>query len=259
MQTTPKIGAHVSVAGGLYKAVENAQNIGAECFQIFGANPRQWQVCFPGENEIAKFKNANTKNMPIFLHAPYLINLASAKSENYKKSIKCAVEHYNIAEALGAEGLVIHLGSGEKDKLIKGIKKVLSLTKGKATLFLENSSGGGNKLGSSFKEVDEILKALNSSRVKICFDTAHCFASGDNLSSWDFKNVGVLHINDSKTVFNSKNDRHENIGKGYLGIDFFKNLAKSKVVNHLPWILEVPGFDNNGPDKKNIDILRGLF
>lgn len=280
--TRPIIGAHVGASGGVSRAVENAVAIGAECIQIFGASPRQWRVKPPSDEEVEKFKKTREKAgiSPIYLHAAYLVNLASAESGLLKKSIDNLAAHLSIAERLGAEGLVFHVGSGkgiDKEKAltqeIRAIRQILKIVKGKARLFMENTAGGGAKIG-SIPDLSRIFYGVDSERVGICFDTAHAFQAGfldkydknsveELFDEWDkavgLKNIGVLHINDSKTAAGSHNDRHENIGEGQIGISGFQALAGDPRLWTVPWILEVPGYDGGGPDKKNIKTLLSLF
>ncbi len=276
----PVIGAHASTAGGLYLAAENAARIGAQALQIFGASPRQWSAKIPDKNAIEKYQTGLKKyNLgPVFLHAAYLINLASPDEMIRAKSIMSLTAHLQIVESLQAEGLIFHIGSGKEapkeeaiKHLVQGVKEVLKKVPGQAKIILENSAGGGQKLGSNAQEVGEILKQINSERAKVCFDTAHAFEAGiiesytpQNIEKlfdeWDrevgMENFTALHINDSKTAFNSHSDRHENLGEGYIGLSGFKNLTQEKRINNLPWILEVPGFDGLGPDKKNVELLK---
>ncbi|MBU1895288.1 deoxyribonuclease IV [Patescibacteria group bacterium] len=277
------IGAHVSATNGLQNCFVNAKKIGAECIQIFGTSPRQWKVSLPTEDIIKKFKQAQKKSgiSPVFLHASYLINLASPENRLYYGSISHLAEELKIVEVLGAQGLVFHLGSSKDGskadgikKIIKGIKEVLAKAPGKAQLIMENTAGGGNKIGAELEDLGKIYKGVNDKRLKICLDTAHGFEAGifdtfdkseldlfvkkgNKLFGW--KNVVAMHINDSWSKHCSHHDRHENIGEGEIGVDSFQNLAKHSKFNKLPWILEVPGFDGGGPDKKNIKILHGLF
>jgi len=281
-KTIPKIGAHVSTAGGLANAIANAQTIGAECIQIFGANPRQWYTKHPSAEDVAVFKSEREKSGigPVFLHASYLPNLASPQADLLKKSIKNLADHLAIANAIGAEGLIFHPGSGKGtarkkalDQEAKAMKEILKKVPGEALLIMENTAGGGDKIG-SMEDIAYLLKKVNSPRVKVCIDTAHAFEGGmietyDTPSikkfcdEWDaalgLEHIHVLHVNDSKTAYNSHHDRHENIGEGHIGLNGFKALAKEKRLRDKAWILEVPGFDDNGPDKKNVDILKRCF
>jgi len=278
----PKIGAHVSTAGGVYNAIENAKKIGAESIQIYGASPRQWAAKMPKTDDIKKFKNAikNSGVDSVFLHAAYLVNLASPDEVLRARSVQSLTSHLKIVEAIDAVGLIFHIGSSKDapqnegiQHIVNGAQEVLKKVPGKTRLILETSAGGGAKLGFTAKEVGEILKKIKSTRTGVCFDTAHAFEAGaikydpktikTIFDDWD-KQLGlsqiiVIHANDSKTEFGSHNDRHENIGEGYIGLEGFKNLAKEKRLHDKPWILEVPGFDKSGPDKKNVDLLRSMF
>jgi deoxyribonuclease-4 len=217
---------------------------------------------------------------PVFLHGAYLVNLASPTEEALKKSIVNLGLHLQIAEAIGAEGVIFHVGSGQEmpkesamKKAITAMKIVLKNVPGKTQLIMENSASA-KKIGATAWEMGTMMAGVNSPRVKICIDTAHSFEAGliesytsNNikkfLDGWDravgIENVVALHVNDSKTKYLSNHDRHENLGEGYIGLAGFKNLAKEKRLWDKAWLLEVPGFDNMGPDKKNVDMLRGLF
>ncbi len=279
----PIIGAHVSAAGGLYHVFENAKNINAQALQIFGASPRQWKANLPTAEILKKYHDAREKagNPPVFLHAAYLVNLGSTDKELYKKSLENLATHLQIAELLKAEGLIYHIGSCKNSTTEKsfqlvadGMLKVLEKVPGNAHLIMENSAGGGDKIGTTLEEIGEIFHLANHPRIKVCIDTAHAFATGllekftpaelekftkTAEKSFGLENLTVLHINDSKVPFNCKKDRHENLGEGHIGLQAFQNLAQHKYLGQLPWLLEVPGFDNQGPDKKNIEIANSLF
>ncbi|MEW6617613.1 MAG: deoxyribonuclease IV [Patescibacteria group bacterium] len=282
-KNTPYIGGHVSTAGGISNAISHGEAIGATTIQIFGASPQTWFTKFPSEEEIKKFKEAKKKSSinSVYLHAAYLVNLASASDEIYEKSIKNLSEHLKIAESIEAEGLIFHLGSNKGiskeeglKKEIAGMKEVLRHVPGKSFLIMENSAGGGDKIGSNIEEIGFLFKEMNSDRVKMCFDTAHAFEAGliqeytkENVKklfdTWE-KEIGLeymvaLHMNDSKTAYESHHDRHENIGEGHIGMEGFKVLAKEKRLFDKAWLLEVPGFDDGGPDKRNMEILKSFF
>jgi deoxyribonuclease-4 len=279
----PIIGAHVSVAGGFEKGIEHALEIGAQTIQIFGASPQQWQAKMPNDEIIAGFKKRLLESGigPVFLHAAYLVNLASPDGALVAKSVKNLSSHLKIAELLGAQGLIFHIGSGKElpkeaamKKVVAAMKEVLKNVPGKAQLIMENAAGGGQKIGATAAELGELIKKVASVRVKVCIDTAHAFEAGaiqtydtENIAQffneWDgevgIENIVVLHANDSKTAYNSHSDRHENIGEGHIGIDGFKHLARHSHARSIPWILEVPGFEDAGPDKKNIERLHSCF
>ncbi len=271
-----KIGAHVSATGGLDRAIERAELIGAETVQIFGSSPRQWRVNQFNQTETKIFqeKIRSSRIKSVYLHAPYLANPASRDQALRRKSVQQLIGHFKISQSLKAKGLIVHLGSGEIELLIKALKEILKSNQGRTWLILENSAGGGEKLGSSLSELKIIFKKINSNRVKFCFDAAHAFEAGlltdyridpirKFFDQWQkeigLDNIVVIHANDSKTEANSCHDQHENIGQGKIGLTGFKNLAKEKRLRSKDWILEVPGFDRAGPDRKNIIILRSCF
>lgn len=271
----PIIGAHVSVAGGLAAGIDHAKHIGAEAIQIFGSSPRQWQTAFPSKENVLAYKKALSGSdvQAVYLHAAYLANPAGEKPDLWQKSIQSLADHLKIVEMIGADGLIFHTGSGNIRRVSQAIREVLKLIPGKSRLLIENSSGGGQKVGTTIDQLAEIFHAVDSGRVKFCLDTAHAFEAGvleytpEKIESffdeWDAKvgleNLVALHANDSKTKFGSHSDRHENIGEGYIGMEGFKNLAKEKRLHDKVWLLEVPGFDDLGPDKRNVDILTSLF
>jgi len=264
----------VSTSGGLINAIDRGLLLGAGAIQIFGASPRQWAVKMPTDEEASLFKKefASSGLKHLFLHATYLANLATPDATSLKKSIDALASHLKIAEMLGADGLIFHVGSTKglitKEKAIAQIAKamleVVKRVPGKAKLIMENGSGGGGKIGSEPSDLKAILLASDSERISVCLDTAHAFGAGIfDLAQWDselgLKNICVLHANDSKAALGSLKDRHENIGEGEIGIEVFKKWGKDKYLGKLPWLLEVPGFDNEGPDKKNVDILKSCF
>ncbi len=280
MPKTLKIGAHLQTTGGLDNAVRRAEEIGLNCLQLFGASPRQWNVKEPNLSAIEKFKEAKKAAglEEVYLHAAYLVNLASPDSEIAHKSEENLKAHFKITKALDADGLIFHIGSGKdspKDEAMKkvasAVRRILEDVDGRAKIVLENSAGGGQKLGSFPEEIGEILKIIDSKRAAACFDTAHGLEAGlmfqydddsvrDFIKRWDktvgWKNTPVIHANDSKTASDSHRDQHENIGNGHIGISGFENMAKFKELIDKTWIMEVPGFDGNGPDKENADILK---
>lgn len=279
----PLIGAHVSASGGLYKVFENAAAIGAEAVQMFGASPRQWAVPIPSREAIDAYHVAWKKSAvkKVFLHAPYLPNIASPDADVRKKSITALSSHLHIAALLKSEGLIFHIGSSKPlpredavEVIAESMIEILKNVPGDTQLIIENTAGGGSRIGSTPEEIGEIMKRAKSKRIKVCVDTAHAFEAGllDEYSSEKIKkmfnrfdaacgieNVVALHVNDSKTVFDSHHDRHENIGEGYIGLQGFQNLAKEKLISHTAWLLEVPGFNDKGPDKRNVDLLKACF
>jgi apurinic endonuclease APN1 len=207
-----------------------------------------------------------------------VINLASENPYFYQASIKSLIDDMKKAKKLGALGVNFHLGStlGRNfsivlPKIILAIKDILAAVPG-PNLILENSAGAGNVIGDRFSELGKVIKAIDSDRLKVTLDTAHAFASG-----YDFKSrsgidaallefdqeIGLnrlvcLHLNDSAVPINSKKDRHADIGKGYIGIDGFKNIVNHPKLKNLPGIIETPSNKGRG-DIDNLIILRNLI
>lgn len=278
-----RIGAHVSSAAGLAGAVDKAEAIGAEAMQIFGSSPRMWRVLVPRDEEVARYRErlARSSVFPVYLHAAYLVNLASPDETIRVKSVANLKGYLTIAERIGAKGLIFHLGSGKESpreeaarNIAEGMKEILRGVQGGTELVMENSAGGGRRVGACPEDFRLIMERVDSPRVKICFDTAHAYEAGmireftaplirGLFDSWDrevgMEHVVVIHANDSKTAFDSHHDRHENIGEGYIGLEGFRNLAREERLTNKAWILETPGFDELGPDRKNVELLRLCF
>jgi len=258
--------------------------MGATAMQIFGSSPRTWSVRMPDEGDVRAFR-ARLSESPlrgaVYLHAAYLVNAASVSSDLYRNSVKSLAGHLHIAETIGAEGLIFHLGSskgGSREEGIRreaaAIKEVLKEVPGRAMLFMENTAGGGDKIGATIEDSRDLLRAVGSDRLALCFDTAHGFEAGlvpsyteksvrSLFDAWEKEtgsgSIRVIHANDSMTESGSHHDRHENIGMGHIGIKGFEVLAGDARLRNVPWILEVPGFDGEGPDRKNLELLRDCF
>lgn len=276
------IGAHTSAAGGCYFALENAKNLGIDSLQMFGSSPRQYQVKIPSGEDVEKFNKLREEYgiNNVFLHAPYLVNLASEKPFVRHQSRVALAGHLQIANILNAKGVVFHIGSVGKDgdkeagikKVIEGVTKIYTEVEGDSILIIENGSGGGGKIGASIDEMATIVSGVTNGEVGICLDTAHIYASGvldftekglsEFSNEWGRKIkkdvLKVIHLNDSKSEKGSFVDRHENIGEGMIGREAFERLSGDNNFNSVPWILEVPGFGGQGPDKENIEILRKI-
>lgn len=275
-----KLGAHLSTQGGYSKALERAVGIGGNCLQIFSSSPRSWKLADPSRQEIEKFIAAKRqlKVEPVYFHASYLINLADSGRIGHL-SKKSLINELNLAAKMEITGSIIHLGSF-KDKgespiaghprypvLVKNIKEVLKQSAAPAYFLIENA--GNRKIGWNLEDIGRLLTDINSPRVKVCLDTCHLHSAGydlNNLSGFlkalrkitSLKNVLVWHLNDSRDEFGSFRDRHENIGEGKIGLQVFENLLNNKETKSSVFIIETPGFDNKGPDKKNLDILKSL-
>lgn len=281
MARTPSLGAHVSSAGGIDKAIDRAVDLGAESFQIFGAAPQMWRrKHHPDEDTESyrdKFRAARLKSS--FIHAVYLINLASPDDELLRKSTDTLTEELVLASRIGADGVIFHVGSHMGSgfdhalpRIAAGMTEALDRTPDDALLLLENNAGAGRSVGSTFSELAAIMNAVDHPRVRICLDTCHAHAAGYNVATIaglketvdEFQReigtekLSAIHANDSKTALGSGKDRHENIGQGTIGIKAFRRMVRNRVLRMAAWLLEVPGFEGNGPGKADVDLLKSL-
>lgn len=255
-----KFGVHVSIAGGIQNAPINAHKKGCEVFQFFSRSPRGGKPTYT-EESIQEFKN-NCKKYDLkefYIHTPYYINLASANSRIRYGSITAIREELEIGLKLGAKYVMTHLGSAKdytekkaQALTIKGIKEILKGYKGATILLLENSAGSGQIIGDDLNELGKILKAVSSAKVGICYDTCHGFASGYDIRTKQALNktfrefdkyiglgkLKLFHFNDSKTELGSNKDRHENIGKGFIGKQAFDLIINHPKLKNSNAILE---------------------
>jgi deoxyribonuclease IV len=279
---TPIIGAHVSAAGGLSKAVDRALLIGAQAVQIFASPHKSFNPPAHSDESIDLFNQKIKENNlgPVFIHAIYLTNLASPNPASLDKTVASLTATMNFSSRINCSGVIFHTGSSlgagfdaVRKQVVTAVSAILDSSPESSRLLIENAAGQGNTIGRSFEEVGALISDVGSARFKACLDTQHSFASGYNLrskegvdrllSEWDQKvgliNLRCLHVNDSKVECGSNRDRHENIGDGMMGDEAFRLLAQNELLCLLPWILEVPGKDGkSGPDRENIDRLRSI-
>ena len=272
------IGGHVSIAGGLHYAIENTKKIGGNCLQIFAGSPRLWfRQPFP-EAEVKTFLSGIKENNigPVFIHALYLVNLASKNPDLLEKSVNSLIIDIQNGARINSAGVIVHIGShlgagfaSVKDQVVAAIDRILVETEG-CNLILENAAGQNGKIG-SLEELSFFIGKISDPRLKICLDTAHLFASGidlrqtesmekftQNLRELNIMNkLCVLHLNDCASDLASHRDLHANIGEGNIGLDALKNFVNLSELKHLPLILEVPGDNKQGPNLKNITLARG--
>lgn len=280
MKTPRRLGAHLSVAGGLVNAAQNMISMGGNCLQIFSGSPRSWarKPLDQAKADAYKMFCKDHDFGPTFIHALYLINLSGDRDDLIHHSMESLTYDLKYSSQIGASGVIVHLGShlgkgfnAVFDVLVKRIREILDVTPADSMLLIENSAGQQGKLCSDFAEIQRLYSALPSyvekHRLAWCFDTCHGFAAGYDLLHIDqemkkhnlLNSLKVVHLNDSRDPFNSGRDRHENIGKGLIGEAAIKSVAQNPAFTHLPLILEVPGFDGNGPDAKNIEIVKNLI
>lgn len=283
-----KIGGHVSTAGGMDRAFERIRAIGGNTLQIFSSSPLQWRDADLSPETISSWHRlrAQLDISPIYFHAVYLVNLGDPGITG-EKSVRALINELQLAHTLGVVGSIVHTGSFKNHNkkgasltlkeheqfplLLEHIRAVLAETPPDIFLILENS--GTRKIGQTLEQLGEIVAAIQDPRLKICLDTCHLHAAGydlrtpagfetfendvDRTVGWD--RVELFHLNDSKDPYGSLRDRHENIGEGHVGIEVFETLLNHPKTRNLPFILETPGFDGNGPDKENIERLQKLI
>lgn len=259
-----RFGFHIWISEGFSKVPELARKRRARTIQFFSHNPRAWRVSpLPGE-EVEKFKE-QIKELdikPLFLHMPYLCNLASSNENFYLKSIDTLVMELERAEILGAPFLITHMGSsgeaGEAEsieRLIKAINCSLDKVQNRVSVVIENTAGQGSQIGYKFSQIKTVIDGIeNKERIGVCLDTAHAFEAGYDLSKREglektleeferligFDKLKLLHLNDSKTPLGSRVDRHWHIGEGYIGSEGFRNIVNHPKLLHLPGIMETP-------------------
>ncbi|MCX8276698.1 MAG: deoxyribonuclease IV [Dehalococcoidia bacterium] len=275
------IGAHVSAAGGSNKAVARAEEIGAECFQIFASSPRMWSAK-PITDAIAeKYASEMKRTMmgPTVLHGKYLVSLGAEDPELLAKSEYALQTDIAASNKLGALGVIFHPASHRGrgfetivDQFASSVRKILDNEPGDSLLMLETSAGSGDHIGSTFAELGTLIKAIGNDRVAVCLDTQHVWAAGYNIATADTlnavmeefdKKIGLdllrsVHANDSMRELGSSVDRHENIGDGLIGTAGFQTLMAHPAFKRVPFYLEVPGTGKSGPDKPNIDRLKAI-
>jgi len=275
------IGAHVSAAGGANKAIARAEEIGAECFQIFASSPRMW-LSKPIEDAVVNKYEAEMKRArmgPTVLHGKYLVALGSDDPQLLAKSENALQTDIATANKLGALGVIFHPASHRGqgfaavvDRFAGSVCKILDNEPGNSLLMLETSAGSGDHIGSKFEELGTLIRAIGDDRVAVCLDTQHVWAAGYDITSVDALNATIeefdreiglsllksVHANDSMRELGSSVDRHENIGDGLIGIEGFETLMSHEVFQNVPFYLEVPGTGKSGPDKPNVDRLKSI-
>jgi deoxyribonuclease-4 len=278
------LGAHTSINGGVSTAVDLAEKLGFTAMQIFTKNNNRWYSKELNENEIEKFRMRleSSKIKFVVAHDSYLINLCSKELEMLNKSRDSFLDELKRCELLGIPHLNFHpgahLGLGEEEG-IKIIAESLNIahanTKGyKVSSMIEATAGQGSSLGYKFEHLQKIIELVDDkSRMTVCIDTAHIFAAGydiRNASNYnkvidEFDNiVGLeklkcMHMNDSKKPLGSKVDRHEHIGKGFIGLEGFTNIMNDNRIMHIPKILETPKGKEQLEDLANLKILKSLI
>ena len=280
------IGAHMSITGGMHKALGQGKEVGCETVQLFVKSNMQWRVTPLTDEAVAQFKQARKETgiSPLVAHLSYLVNLAAVDPRTRSLSHKTFPIEHDYTERLGIEYLVIHpgahMGAGEAaalKKIARFLNRVHRKTAGyKAKILLETTAGQGTYVAYRFEHLARILEMLDEpERVGICYDTCHTFAAGYDIRTEkayrktfrEFnrivgtKMLKAFHLNDSKAPFESRVDRHEHIGRGHLGLEPFRLLLNDRRFRKLPMILETPKGEEKGEsfDASNLRTLRSLI
>lgn len=287
-----RIGGHVSTAGGLLNALKNTTNIGGNCLQIFAGSPRSWARKLYEDKDVSDYLREATRldYQPTFIHALYLVNLASDNQDLLKKSVDSLIFDLTNGHLIHSAGVIVHLGSHQgrgfpavADQVAGAIRQIINATEVTTSppshpersrgipFIIENSAGQKGKIG-SIAEIGELFKRVNDPRLKLCLDSAHLFEEGydlRNLSAIDslvnelinhslLGQIVCLHINDSKTELGSHSDQHANLNDGKIGLAGLSNFVNHPEFSHLPLILEVPG-ELGMPDARQISLARSLI
>jgi deoxyribonuclease IV len=279
----PRLGAHVSVAGGVQTAPERGKRIGAEVVQIFSKHNTRWMGKALESEDVRAFRSESERTgvQAVAIHCAYLINLGSSKEAVRTRSLYALEDEASRAAMLGVPYLVMHPGSSGDDPAEEGISRIASalrsfgrFPKG-VTLLLENTAGQGNSIGRSMEQLRALLDAAGApTDVAVCLDSAHLFASGYDIGTqpgWgalleEMTSFAILplvrmwHLNDSKTALGSLVDRHEHIGQGKIPPSAFHRILNHAAFSSLPMVLETPkdGDDEFEMDIRNLAALRRL-
>jgi deoxyribonuclease-4 len=281
---TKRIGVHLGTTGGASNAVEVAQEIGANTFQIFSSSPRMWRAPKVDPKQAVRMRELRAKLDvgPLVIHTSYLVNLCSQSDEVREKSVVAFRGEIERALALGSEYLVLHPGSWKGLTRNEGLTLAAdSITRAidgipwQGTSFhilIENTAGSEFSLGGSFEQVAELVERLKpSAPMGVCLDTCHTHVAGYDLVSDEgyeetmrqagqtvgFDAVRVWHCNDAKAARGSKLDRHEQIGKGTIGVEPFRRLLNDPRFAHCAFIAETP-VDQLGDEERNVKALKSL-
>jgi len=275
-----RFGFHVSIAGGLARVRQRAEQVGCESVQFFTRSPRGWTARRLAKPEVAEFRSrmAGSGISPVFVHAPYLPNLA-ARGEPGRRSLRALVSEAGRCERLGVRFLIVHFGrAGDRSEpkaletVAANVNRLLSRSPRSVTLLLENTAGMGSEVGYRFGHLAEVIgRSVDPDRVGVVLDTAHLFQAGYELRAEagldatlrEFDRVVgmgrlyLLHLNDSKTGFGSRVDRHWHIGQGRIGTAGFRLIVNHPLLRHLPGIMETPK-DSHEDDLANLRRIRRL-
>jgi deoxyribonuclease-4 len=276
------IGAHVSPAGGLYRAIERGTALGARAIQIFNQSPRAWRPTAYGEEDFARFREAAAASeiRGVLIHAVYLLNCASDDPDIRAKTLASLTHSLRVGAAIGATAVIVHPGSAKTGPPAEAITRAGELFAAALAdsetcpLHLENTAGAGGTLGRSFDELARLIEAGGGdARLGVCLDSCHLLASGyeirtpaalasvvaDCERTLGAGRIGSLHLNDSQTPLGSNRDRHANIGEGELGLDGARAFVNEPRFSGLSCVLETPGPDRSGPSAEEVALVVAML
>ena len=279
--STMRFGAHVSIRSAIHLAIDRATSIGCECLQIFVGSPRQWREIVYSDAALDLFveKRRRARLDPLVAHTAYLINLGTRDMSLYRKSTGALIYALRIMDRLDGLGAITHLGSrgtqswGDAAARVTAALSVALEATERAMILMEHSVGAGGQIGGTFEEIADLLGRLgHHPRVGVCLDSCHLFAAGWDIRTADgvaatirafdrtvgLRHLRALHLNDSKAALGSKVDRHENIGEGRIGREGFRALVNYPRLRRLGAFIETPHFDDDVPDRRNLDLLKRL-
>ena len=258
-----RIGAHVSIAGGVDNAIQNQLDVGGNCGQIFTHSPQVWQDPNIGDEEAQTFRAGATGQLdgPWVIHSSYLVNLCTPKDDLREKSIDSMQKEVDAADKLDIDYVNVHLGAHTGAGVDAGLDNAasaldeLDIPKG-VTVLIESDAGSGTKLGGDFEHLATVLDRC-SQDLDICIDTAHAFAAGYDISTPEgveetieafdavvgLEHLKYVHLNDSKHECGTNKDEHAHIGDGYIGDDGFATLLNHEATRDVPFVLETPTED----------------
>ncbi len=272
-----RIGVHVSIAGGVSLAPARAAALGCTCMQIFSHSPRQWALAPVSPEEAGTFRSERAKLdiSPVYVHASYLINIASSNEELRIKSVSLLREEMLRAEAIGAEYVVLHAGSTHdaegRPRAARSIREAMAGLALRSGLLVENTSGKRGDIATTPADLAEILDGAQGAAAGVCIDTCHAHAAGYDLRAGGIERLGselgrsvglslirLVHLNDSRAASGSGADRHAGIGEGTIGIDALRETIAHRAFAGVPLVLETPK-EGDGDDLRNLAAARSLL
>jgi deoxyribonuclease-4 len=276
------IGAHVSTAGGLPRAIERAEDARCEAIQIFNQSPRMWRPTNYSEDDFAAFRESMKASRVevVAIHMIYLINPAAKDREMRKKSVDSLTHALRVGDAVGALGVVVHPGALKDDTRTNARERAINLVKEalarseSCPIMYENTAGSPQLLGRDFDETAELIeKTGGPKRLGLCIDTCHLFATGYDIRTRQgakalmdeidakvgLKQLKLMHVNDATDPLGSNRDRHAPIGKGEIGRKGFRAFLGEPRIQDVPAVLEGPGIDGHDVARKDVQLIRRLW